>query len=370
MSELSPPSHLGRANVPKRLGAFPILAVIGQSSLAALLTVIPVFNPALAVVGEERFYLANLLVVLAIAMAGVIWLQRRRPAWVIATFTLAVIYSILVGLSRFTLDLGVLANAYRPLQPVLLFCACWMLLPLRSETFLRLALVGGVVGCALAALNTIIPSIDPFVMQPELPWESTYGSLERQAGAFVYPNNLGTYAAYLAIAGLVCLETRSLRPGVGLSAAAFVAGVVGIVVSGSRSGVLALSCALVVSLLRTRTLRRPIAAVVLVIAVLSVAIAGATGVLGEVLTHRLLDSSESLESPYDGMGGRVAQLQRLPPLWSGRGCRNDRLHLSLCPERRWSCRRCACHWDAVALVASTASPGGLLDFAASCGCCS
>ena len=278
----------------------PLRTLLARALLAFLFVAIPIFNPALYKAGDERLYLGTVVVIAAAALM-LPSLASLRFAWIAGGLALAAAYVLETGLLRGDLGLGVVGNSYRPLHPLLVFAACAVfLLAADRERWLRVFLVGGLVGCSLAVLNTIVPAIDPFALSrpDDLGWQgdAKFITSERQAGAFVYPGNLGPYAAYVAIAAMIGLErTRARLFSLNLYTAALLFGALAIAVSGSRAAALGLVVAAGVVVWRSPWLRTPLLATGLGAAALLVGAAWAAGVLGEIVESRVFQADLSAE---------------------------------------------------------------------------
>lgn len=249
--------------------ALPPRILLGRGLLLFLFVVIPVFNPEILKSLDERLYLGT-VVVIAAAVLMLPSLLSDRFRWIVLALVLAALYLGETGVLRGDLRLGIVGNVYRPLHAVLAFSICAIfLVGADRDRWIKLFLLGGVVGCSLAALHAVFPAIDPFALSRprDLGFESYFLQTRREEGAFVYPGNLGPYAAYIAIVALVMIERKQLRLySINLYTAALVAGLLAIAVSGSRGAAIGFVCATSVILWRTPRLRR------------SVLIAGTAGV--------------------------------------------------------------------------------------------
>lgn len=276
--------------------------VVGRVALIVLFVVIPVLNPPLARAGDERLYLGT-VIALAAAACAIPRLFHGGYGWVLVAFALAGAYVVEAGLLRGDLELGVVGNTYRPLHAMLVFCACAVLLR-RADLDLwpRLFLLGGLVGCTLAVVHSLLPAVDPFgpSRPDDLPFDPLFIESPREEGAFVYPGNLGPYGAYLAVVAVVLIQRNHLRlASVNLYTAAFVAGAGAIAVSGSRSAVIGLVAALAVLAARSRRLRVPIALAVFALAAAVVVVAWIAGRLRELFESRIAGVDSSLELRFD-----------------------------------------------------------------------
>jgi hypothetical protein len=277
---------------------------IGTAALFALLLVIPSFNPAVYRPGYERVYLGMVLVLVA-ALCGLLQVRSPRFDWVIVGLVLAILYVLEVAVLRGVRGVGLLANAYRPLQPAVVFSSCALLLRRGNfRTAQRLFLWGGLIGSILALANTLVPHFDPFALSrpTDLPIQVSYfiGHLRRQSGAFVYPNNFGTYCAYLAIVALVLIERGDARlASLNLHTAAMVSGTLGVVVSGSRSAALGLLLGVGVVIVRTPGLRRTLLLGGAIGGIALTIVAAIAGVLDRVVTSRFVLAGDSLSLRLD-----------------------------------------------------------------------
>jgi hypothetical protein len=270
------------------------VAPIGRIALLLLFLLSPSFNPPLYQAGDERLYFAMALLLIAAATAIP---QASRAWWVRSAAVLATLYVVEVGLGRGDYRLGLLGNAYRPIQPVVAYVACCFVIgDSRRDRYLNYFLMGGLVGTSLGILHTLVPAFDPFALsRPNLGWISQYGGvLKREAGAFAYPNNFGMYSAYVAIIGLSALARGREQIRNSLAFAASLTGLLAVLVSGSRSALLGLSVAALLVLWRSPRLRVPVialSAVTLCVFLVSLALTGFSGV---VLRDRIGGISGSL----------------------------------------------------------------------------
>ena len=233
--------------------------LVGGLLLGFLFLVVPSYNPAVLNTGSERLYVGGVLV-LAAATTAVVPLFAARAWWVLAASSFAALY-VLEGAVRTHDSFNVIANAYRPLQPIVAYCACALLLtPERRGRWLMLLLAGGAIGSTLAALHTFVPGFDPFsVSRPSQPFVSEYGSgLQRETGAFAYPNNLGTYCAYIAVIGLTVMSTKRDRKVIILLGLVVTSALTGLFVSGARAALLGFLAGAVVLTWRQKHIRLPL----------------------------------------------------------------------------------------------------------------
>jgi hypothetical protein len=288
----------------RRALRLPVSVLLGRLLLGLLFVVIPVFNPALYKAGDERLYLGT-VVVLAVAAVMLPSLRLTRFRWIVIGLAVALLYVLETGILRGDLAVGIVGNSYRPIHAVLVFSACAVfLLASNRERWLRLFVAGGLVGCALAVVNTLVPAIDPFALSrpDDLGWygDAKFITSQRQAGAFIYPGNFGPYAAYVAIAALIALERKRLRLfSVNLYSLAVVSGVLGIVVSGSRAAALGVIVAAVVVMWRSPPFRLPLLVTGLVGMALLAVVAWVTGVLEEIIQSRVGQADLSLALRFE-----------------------------------------------------------------------
>jgi hypothetical protein len=161
-----------------------------------------VFNPPVLGLGAGRIYLVQGLLLLtfvgAIALAVRTGLHRKATLLLVLTLVLIAVET--VGRP----DAG-LAWVYRPLQVFFVSFTVLALFRGRNAKPLVLALAwGSTIGCTLASVHALLPDdFDPFrFSRPEdIPFVSAIGGFARATGAFTYPNNLGSYAAYAVLFG-------------------------------------------------------------------------------------------------------------------------------------------------------------------------
>jgi O-antigen ligase len=268
----------------------PLRTFVGRGLLAALFVVVPLFNPAFFKAGDERLYVGTVLL-LAAALLMLPSLFSGRFDWILLGLCFGALYVAEAGVLRGNLSLGIVGNAYRPIHGVLAFAVCAVfLLGANRERWIRLFLWGGLVGCALAVLNTVIPAIDPFsISRPNLGYDAAlFQTSRRQAGAFVYPGNFGPYAAYVALVGLAMVERKRLRLlSVNLYTLAFLFGTLGMLTSGSRGALIGFLVGTAVVVWRTPGLRRSILVTLAAVAVVGVAALVAAGTAREIYESRV-----------------------------------------------------------------------------------
>jgi O-Antigen ligase len=286
--------------------------------LLVLFVVIPVFNPELLKSLDERLYLGT-VVVLA---AGVLMLPSlRRFNWIVLALVCAALYVAETGLLHRDFRLGIIGNAYRPLHAVLTFSVCAVFLAgADRDRWIKLFLLGGFVGCSLAAVHAAFPAIDPF--SPSRPrdigFTSYFLKTRREEGAFVYPGNLGPYGAYVAIVALVMIERGRLRLlSINGYSAAFIAGLLAIAVSGSRGAATGLVFGIAVVLWRAPFLRRPVLIVGTVGLVAAVLVLWQVGKLDEIFTSRLALSGLSLHQRFESWDTAWHAFEKNPLIGGG-----------------------------------------------------
>jgi hypothetical protein len=148
---------------------------------------------------------------------------------------------------------------YRPLQLFLVAFAVRALYRRRDLRGLLTGLAwGSAIGCALASVHALVPRIDPFVLSrpSDLPFVSYIASFTRATGAFTYPNNLGTFAAYTTLLGAAALLLG--RPALShrLAALLMVSGGSALLLSGSRAAALGLLAGLLYLAVKAHPHRR------------------------------------------------------------------------------------------------------------------
>lgn len=200
----------------------------------------PVLNPPIVGLGAGRVYVvqAVLLCVFAGALALALRNGLLRKAALLLVLTVMLIAVETVGRA----DAGI-AWVYRPLQ--IFFVAFTVVSLFRSHGSRALALAlawGATLGCTLASIHALVPAFDPFgVSRPDdIPFVSTIGSFARATGAFTYPNNLGSYAAYAVLFGAAAwLFGRPAIPQ-RLAVAVMLSGGAALMLAGSRAAGLGL----------------------------------------------------------------------------------------------------------------------------------
>ena len=200
----------------------------------------PVLNPPIVGLGAGRVYVvqALLLCVFAGALALALRNGLQRKAALLVVLTVMLIAVETVGRA----DAGI-AWVYRPLQ--IFFVAFTVVSLFRSHGSRALALAlawGATVGCTLASIHALVPAFDPFaVSRPDdIPFVSAIGSFARATGAFTYPNNLGSYAAYAVLLGAAAwLFGRPAIPQ-RLAVAVMLSGGAALLLAGSRAAGLGL----------------------------------------------------------------------------------------------------------------------------------
>lgn len=228
--------------------AFSFSPRLCRGALIVGVFVAPTVNPAVLGVGAGgggtiaggRIYLlqGTLLLILLGAVA-----VAARTGMHTAALKLVGLGLLLVAVETVGRPHAGMAWIYRPLQVFFTAFAVRALFGRVGDRGLLLALAwGSALGCALASLNALMPDIDPFVLSrpSNLPFVSAIGGFVRATGAFTYPNNLGTFAAYTFILGAAAwLFGRPRLPQV-LAVALMVTGGSALYLSGSRAAGLGL----------------------------------------------------------------------------------------------------------------------------------
>jgi hypothetical protein len=273
---------------------------VGRLALLLLFLLVPLFNPPLYQPGEERVYLGLPLALIAV-LASVRLVFQLRYRWLVLAWALALAYAFEAGILRGDLAPGIVGNVYRPVSAVVVFGACAVLLRgADRELWIRLFLLGGLVGCALAVLHAMVPAIDPF--GPSRPnADSLYvENARREEGAFSYPGNLGPYGFYVSIVALATMERlrvlRPLRPS--LYSVSAVVAALAIAVSGSRAAALALFIGVVVIGVRSARLRIPLVVGGIFTTVLAALVLLASGVTNELVQGRVNNTGPSVNVRY------------------------------------------------------------------------
>jgi O-antigen ligase len=232
------------------VAAFAFFPPLCRAVMLLVVATGPTVNPALLGFGPAgggtvvggRIYLVQAALVLVTIGAFAAAHQKGLQGQAVAVGGAVVALILLQTVGR--PDAG-LAWVYRPLQIFLLALAVRILFQGRDHRQLLLSLAwGSAIGCALASLHALAPTIDPFaVSRPEnLPFVSAIGGFARATGAFTYPNNLGTFAAYAVLFGIASLFLG--RPSLPRPLGWFVvfSGSSALLLSGSRAAGLGLLC--------------------------------------------------------------------------------------------------------------------------------
>lgn len=294
--------------------------VFGRLLVLVLFVVIPVFNPEILKSLDERLYVGT-VVVLAAAVLMLPSLLSRRFDWVLLGLLCVAFYAAETGVLHGDFRLGIIGNVYRPVHAVLTFSVCAIFLAgADRDRWIKLFLLGGFLGCSLAAVHAAFPAIDPF--SPSRPrdigFDSYFLKTRREEGAFVYPGNLGPYAAYVAIVALVMIERRRLRLlSINGYSAAFVAGVLAIAVSGSRGAATGLVFGIAVVLWRTPFLRRPVLIASAAGLVVGVLVLWQVGKLDEIFTSRFGLAGLSLHQRFSSWGTGWHAFEKNPLIGGG-----------------------------------------------------
>lgn len=234
------------------LCAFAFFPPLCRATLIAAVAVGPTLNPTLLGLGPAgggtvaggRLYLIQAVLILIVAGALVFSAYNGLHG---AALTIGAIVALLFLIqTAWRPDAGP-AWVYRPFQIFLVAFAVRSLFDRRDHRGLLLAAAwGSGIGCALATVHALVPAVDPFaISRPDnLPFVSAIGNFARATGAFTYPNNLGTFAAYTALLGAASLLLG--RPALPRPLAAFLvgSGAAALLLSGSRAAGFGLLCGL------------------------------------------------------------------------------------------------------------------------------
>lgn len=311
------------------LCVFAFFPPVCRAILISAVAVGATFNPPLLGLGASggggaaggRVYVVQALLLLVI-IGGIAFALRgnlRGTALLVVASAASIVLLQTVGRPH-----AGPAWTYRPLQLFLVAFAVRALFHHRDHRRLLMALAwGGAVGCALATIHALVPAFDPFTLsRPDnQPFQSIIGNFARATGAFTYPNNLGTFAAYVVLLGSAALLLG--RPILPRPLAIFVvaAGGSALLLSGSRAAGLGLLCGLLYLTVKLAPRRRALivateasVGLVIVLAVLSsptaveVAEQRIDSAAGESLSLRLEGSRTAYEafraSPLIGTGAR------------------------------------------------------------------
>ena len=290
---------------------------LGRLALAVMFVAIPIFNPPLYEPGEERVYLGLPIALLAV-LCSVRPVIQGRYGWVLLGWGLAAVYSLEAGLLRGDLSPGIVGNVYRPISAVVVFCACAVLLrDADRQLSIRLFLLGGLVGCGLAVIHAMFPSIDPFgPSRPNI--DALYFGYRREEGAFSYPGNLGPYAAFVAIVGLVTMERLRIRPlWPSLYTVSAVIAALAIAVSGSRAAALAILVGTVVIGVRSARLRIPLVIGSVFVIVLAFLVLLAAAPVDDLVESRVGQTEGSVNVRYEGWKDTLDILRDNPLFGAG-----------------------------------------------------
>jgi len=311
------------------LALFPPLS---RFILIVCVAIGPVLNPPLISLGAMRgggveggrVYLIQALLLLVVIGAFCVAIRTELRATAVAIVMLVI---LLVALQSAGRPNAGLAWIYRPIQVFLIAFAVRSLYHNHKDRFLLAALAwGSAIGCALASVHALVPQLDPFtVSRPDnLPFVSKLGDFTRATGAFTYPNNLGTFAAYTIILGSAALLLGRPRLSRALSWFLVSSGSAALLLSGSRAALLGVFGASFYFAIRTSPRRRgvflafgAIAAFGIVLAVVSspaatdVARQRIDTATGESLTLRAEGWQTTLDafasSPLIGTGATTAR---------------------------------------------------------------
>jgi hypothetical protein len=278
----------------------------------------PTFNPPVLGLGAGRVYVVQSLLVCTF-VGAVVFAARdgmHRKAAMLLAFTTAFVAVETLGGQH-----AGIAWVYRPLQIFFVAFTVRALFQHRSKTVLHALAWGSIVGCALASANALVPSFDPFRLSrpSDIPFVSAIGSFARATGAFTYPNNLGSFAAYAVLFGasawLFGRPDLPRRLAVGL----MVTGAAALLLAGSRAAGLGLLCGILYLTFRAAPGRR----VVLIGAELVIGLVVVTAVLSsptarEVSDQRISSATGlSLTSRVDDWRGAIQDFRASPLVGTG-----------------------------------------------------
>lgn len=290
-----------------------------RAAFVAAVAIGPVFNPAVLGLGAGRVYVVQIL--LLGTFAGAVALATRnglhRKAAAVVALTVGLIAVETVGRP----DAG-LAWVYRPLQVFFVAFTVSSLFRRRGAHLLALTLAwGAIVGCSLASLHALVPAVDPFALsRPEdIPFVSAIGSFARATGAFTYPNNLGSYAAYAVLFGAAAwLFGRPALPG-RLAVAIMLSGICALLLAGSRAAGLGLVCGVLYLTYKAAPGRR---AVLLcaeaVVGLLVVTLVLSSPTAREVTDQRIESATgSSITGRIEDWRGALADFRQSPAIGTG-----------------------------------------------------
>lgn len=278
-----------------------------QALLVGAVLIAPTLNPVLLGLGPSgggtvaggRLYLMQGLLVIVVLCSLVVAARNGMHVLALKLVFLAVLLVLVETVGR---PHAGLAWIYRPLQVSFVAFAVRALYRSTDDRKLLIAMGWGAsIGCALATANALVPRFDPFVLsRPDnLPFVSLIGTFVRATGAFTYPNNLGTFAAYTVLLGGSSWLFE--RPSLGrlLAACLMLSGGSALLLSGSRSAGLGLLCGIIYITAKASPSRRAI-------------LIGAEFVVGLFVVLAVLSSPTASEVAQQRIGsstGESAQLR-------------------------------------------------------------
>jgi O-antigen ligase len=177
------------------------------------------------------------------------------------------------------------------------------------------------VGCTLAAVHALVPAFDPFAISrpDDIPFVSAIGSFARATGAFTYPNNLGSYAAYAVLLGAAAwLFGRPTIPK-RLAVAVMVSGAAALLLAGSRAAGLGL----VVGILYLTYKAAPGRRVVLIAAEVAAGLLVVTLVLSSPTAREVTDqrietaTGQSITGRIEDWRGALGDFRESPLIGTG-----------------------------------------------------
>ena len=301
------------------LAAFVCFPRLCRGVLVAVVLVGPLFNPPLLGIGTGRVYLLQALIVGVVA-GGVVLATRNGMHR--SAFALVALAGLLVAVETIGRPNAGIAWVYRPLQVFFVAYAVRSLYLDRGDALLVQAVAwGSVLGCALASVHALFPAFDPFaVSRPaDLPFVSAIGDYARATGAFTYPNNLGTFAAYSVLLGASAWLLGRPHLSRGLAVAVMAAGSAALALAGSRAAGLGLLVGLLYLTAKAGPKRRGVllaAEAVFGLAVVTFALTSPTG--REVVEQRVSSATgESFFGRVEAVRETVDEFRRSPLVGTG-----------------------------------------------------
>jgi hypothetical protein len=301
------------------LGAFAFFPTLCRVVLVAAVAIGPTFNPPVLGLGGGRVYLVQSLLLCTFAGAVALAARNGMHRRIAVLLACAGAFVAIETLGR---EHAGIAWVYRPLQVFFVAATVGVLFKGRSAGALVRALAwGSVVGCTLASAHALVPAFDPFRLSrpDDIPYVSAIASFARATGAFTYPNNLGTYAAYAVLLGAAAWLFDRPRLPRGLAAAVMVSGAAALLLAGSRAAGLGLLCGLLYLTYRAAPGRR----VALVGGQVLIGIVVVTAVLASPTAREVSDqriesaTGSSLSIRVEDWRGALADFRASPLVGTG-----------------------------------------------------